>query len=171
MRPIVLVAGLAAIGAAVAAFILLGPRTLSAVGHDDDDGHPHPAVTAFGESGDPRSKSREVQVAMREHTDGRMAFDPDVIEVRRGEQIRFVIRNEGAVSHEMIVATLNENLRHAEEMKRNPDMMHDDPNGTRLQAHANGQILWKFTKAGEFDFSCLIPGHRESGMHGRIVVK
>ena len=28
-----------------------------------------------------------------------------------------------------------------------------------------------FTKAGEFDFSCLIPGHRQSGMHGVVVVK
>ena len=36
---------------------------------------------------------------------------------------------------------------------------------------ATGEILWRFTKAGSFDFSCLIPGHREAGMHGAVVVK
>ena len=34
-----------------------------------------------------------------------------------------------------------------------------------------GDIVWRFTKAGEFDFSCLIPGHREAGMSGKIIVK
>ena len=28
-----------------------------------------------------------------------------------------------------------------------------------------------YGKAGEFDFSCLIPGHREAGMTGKIIVK
>ena len=57
------------------------------------------------------------------------------------------------------------------EMKKNPDMEHDDPNGKRLGPGKTGEILWRFTKAGTFDFSCLIPGHREAGMSGKIIVK
>ena len=56
-------------------------------------------------------------------------------------------------------------------MAKNPDMEHDDPNAKRLAPKKTGEIVWKFTKAGEFDFSCLIPGHREAGMFGKIVVK
>jgi uncharacterized cupredoxin-like copper-binding protein len=100
-----------------------------------------------------------------------MLFVPDRIEVRRGEQIRFLLRNNGDVDHEFVVATLEENLRHAEEMKKNPDMEHDDPNARRLAPKKTGEVLWRFTKAGTFDFSCLIPGHRESGMFGTIIVK
>jgi uncharacterized cupredoxin-like copper-binding protein len=33
-----------------------------------------------------------------------------------------------------------------------------------------GELLWKFTKAGEFEYGCLIPGHYEAGMHGKIIV-
>jgi uncharacterized cupredoxin-like copper-binding protein len=50
-------------------------------------------------------------------------------------------------------------------------MEHDDPNGKSLASNKAAGIVWRFTKAGEFEFACLIPGHREAGMHGTIVVK
>src|SRR5262249_23063661 len=56
-------------------------------------------------------------------------------------------------------------------MKKNPDMEHDDPNAKRLLPHGHGEIVWKFTKRGTFEFACLIPGHYEKGMVGRITVK
>ncbi len=139
--------------------------------HDDGHDHGHGVTFAAGVPGDPTARSRTIEIAMVEHADGRMAFDPSTIEARVGEQVLFKIRNRGTMAHEMIVATLAENLRHAEEMKRNPDMEHADPNGIRLTADHGGEILWRFTKAGEFDFSCLIPGHREAGMSGKVVVR
>ncbi|MBN9445961.1 MAG: copper resistance protein [Methylobacterium sp. SCN 67-24] len=133
-------------------------------------GHGHGDETAYGKPGDPKKKARIVQVSMTER-DGKMLFIPDRIEVRRGEQVRFQLRNKGELDHELVVATLEENLKHAIEMQKNPDMEHDDPNAKRLAPKKNGEILWQFTKAGEFDFSCLIPGHREAGMTGKIIVK
>jgi len=135
-----------------------------------DPGHKHGGETAYGKPGDPRKPARIVHVTMRE-ADGKMLFVPDRIDIRRGEQIRFVLRNNGELDHEIVLATLADNLRHMEEMKKNPDMEHDDPNARRLKPRATGEIVWHFTRAGEFDFSCLIPGHRESGMHGVIIVK
>jgi Uncharacterized copper-binding protein len=61
-----------------------------------------------------------------------MAYTPSRIEVKRGEQIRFVIRNAGKEDHEFLLATTEENLKHAEDMKKHPHMEHDDPNGVRL---------------------------------------
>ncbi|NGX99358.1 MAG: hypothetical protein G4V63_30425, partial [Candidatus Afipia apatlaquensis] len=46
-----------------------------------------------------------------------------------------------------------------------------DPNGKRLAPKKADEIVWKFTKAGQFEYSCLIPGHREAGMVGTIIVK
>jgi uncharacterized cupredoxin-like copper-binding protein len=103
--------------------------------------------------------------------DGKMLFSPNAISVSQGEQIRFKVKNEGVLDHELVVATLDANLKHAVEMAKNPDMEHDDPNARRLAPGGSGEILWKFTDAGTFDFSCLIPGHREAGMSGSIVVK
>lgn len=142
-------------GAAVA-----GP---GAAGHSD-------AEMAYGKPGDPKKPARIIQIAMGER-DGKMEFIPAKIEIRRGEQIKFQLRNNGALDHELVMATLQENLDHAIEMKKNPDMEHDNPNAKRLAPKKTGEIVWLFTKAGQFDFSCLIPGHREAGMTGTIVVK
>lgn len=130
----------------------------------------HGSGRAFGEPGNPKKPARVVQITMRE-TDQKMEFVPSRIEIRKGEQVRFVLRNNGELDHEIVLATLEENRKHAIEMAKNPDMEHDDPNAKRLSPKADGEIVWRFTKAGQFDFSCLIPGHRESGMFGTIIVK
>lgn len=132
-------------------------------GHHDD-------TYSAGEPGDAKKPARIVQVTMGE-TDGKMTFTPDKVEVRKDEQIKFVLRNNGELDHEFILATTADNLKHAEAMRKNPDMEHDDPNGKRLAPKKTDEIVWKFTKAGQFEYSCLIPGHREAGMIGTVTVK
>ena len=131
----------------------------------EDHGH-----FSAGQPGDPKKPARVINIKMFEGS-GKMGYEPARIEVRRGEQIRFVLQNDGEEDHEFILATVPENRKHAEIMKKNPDMEHDDPNGKRVLPHGNGEIVWKFTKRGEFEFACLIPGHYEKGMFGRITVK
>jgi uncharacterized cupredoxin-like copper-binding protein len=133
-------------------------------------GHSHDDERAYGEPGDSKKPARVINVVMQE-ADGKMMFIPDRIEVKKGEQVRFMLRNNGEIDHEIVLATLDENLKHAVEMAENPDMEHDDPNARRLAPKKSGDMVWKFTKVGEFDFSCLMPGHREAGMTGTIVVK
>ena len=36
---------------------------------------------------------------------------------------------------------------------------------------ASGTVVWQFTRAGEFQFGCLVPGHFEAGMVGKVTVK
>lgn len=158
---LILLAGLPAIWAGVAT---------AAPGHKPGEGHNHGEATAYGVPGDPKKPSRTVRVTMRE-ADGAMVFVPRRIEVRRGEQIKFLLRNDGELDHEMVIGTLEENLKHAIEMEKNPDMEHDDPNAKRLAPKKSGEIVWRFTTRGTFDFSCLIPGHRDAGMSGTIIVK
>jgi len=132
-----------------------------------DPGHAH---FSAGVPGDPKKPARVVEVIMRED-DGRMEYVPKRVEVKRNEQIRFVLRNAGELAHEFVLASTADNLKHATLMQKYPDMEHDDPNGKTLQPKAGSEILWRFTKRGEFEFGCLIPGHREAGMTGKVVVK
>jgi uncharacterized cupredoxin-like copper-binding protein len=125
----------------------------------------HPSFAA-GEPGNPKKPARTIKVVMKE-----MMFEPSLIEVRKGEQIRFVLANDGTEDHEFMLATSAENRKHGELMKKYPDMQHDDPNGRRVAPHKQSEILWKFTKVGEFEYACLIPKHYEYGMFGKIVVK
>jgi len=136
-----------------------------------DQGHQHDlSDTPFGKPGNPKAKSKTINLSLVEGN-GTMAFEPNVITLKKGQQVRFRLVNKGALDHEFMLGTLEMNLQHAEEMKKNPDMEHDDPNGKRLTSGQKGEIVWLFNKAGTFDYSCLIPGHREAGMTGKIIVK
>lgn len=127
--------------------------------------HGHATFSA-GEPGDPSKPARTIEILLNE-----MDYAPSRIEVKRGEQIRFVLRNVGKEDHEFLLATTKENLAHAAVMKKHPHMEHDEPNGVRLAPNKTAEIVWKFTKPGTFEFSCLIPDHRDDGMVGHVTVK
>lgn len=144
------------------AAVLLFASLLPAAAHE---GH-----FSAGEPGNPKKPARIVKISMQE--DGKkMFYQPSRIVVRKGEQIRFVLFNDGNETHEFVLATVKDNLKHAAAMKKNPHMAHHDPNAITLTPYVGGELLWKFTKAGTFEYGCLIPGHREAGMHGTVVVK
>lgn len=134
--------------------------------HEDDDDH----ASKAGEPGNPKKPARIVLLAMREG-DGKMFFTPSKFNIRKGEQIRFKIRNAGVLAHELVIGTHDEISKHRKLMQRFPDMEHDDPNSIRLKETQSGEILWKFTRAGKFQFACLIQGHMEAGMKGTFIVK
>jgi len=146
-------------GAAVA----LAIAALPAAAHDADH-------YSAGVPGNAKKPAHTVTVVMTDG-DGTMKFTPDRLDVKKGEQVRFIIENKGALKHEFTLASVKDNDKHAEMMKKFPDMEHDDPNAKSVDPGKTAEIVWRFTKVGTFEFACLIPGHREAGMHGSITVK
>jgi uncharacterized cupredoxin-like copper-binding protein len=99
-----------------------------------------------------------------------MRYTPSEIQVKKGETVRFVVKNVGKVRHELSLGTEKELLEHLEQMKKNPGMEHDEPSKITLDAGKQGEIVWQFTKAGTVNFACLMPGHFEAGMKGQVKV-
>ena len=155
----------ACLAAAAVALLLTSSSAITVTLAHEDHGN-----FSAGEPGDPKKRARVVLITMREEA-GKMMFIPDKVEVKKGEQIRFMLKNSGALEHEFMLATAAENAKHAEQMKKFPDMEHDDANGKRLKPNASAEIAWRFTKTGEFQYGCLIPGHPEAGMLGTVIVK
>jgi uncharacterized cupredoxin-like copper-binding protein len=122
---------------------------------------------AFGKAGDPKKVTRTVTF----HMSDKMRFDPSHITVKRGETVRFIAKNDGKLMHEMVFGTMKELKEHAELMKKFPNMEHDEPYMVHVAPGKTGEIIWQFTKAGEFDFACLIAGHFDAGMVGKVIVK
>ena len=122
--------------------------------------------TAFGREGDPKKASRTISVDMSD----RMRFSPAELMVKRGETIRFRVKNSGKVMHEMVLGTMDELKKHAELMKKHPGMEHDEPYMAHVAPGKTETMVWQFTKAGEFYYGCLVPGHFEAGMIGKVKV-
>ena len=120
----------------------------------------------WGIAGDARAARRSIEVGMGDD----MRFTPARIEVRQGETVRFVIRNRGQAMHEFVLGTKQELDAHAALMMKFPGMEHDEPYMAHVAPGRTGEIVWTFNRAGEFDFACLIAGHYQSGMVGKVVV-
>ncbi len=147
----------------VAAFTLLAAASAAwasgshAGGHDD---------SSIGRAGVATKVTRTITVEMSDN----MRYTPGNIAVKKGETIRFVIKNAGKVRHELGLGTEKALLEHLEEMKMFPGMEHDEPNMVTLDPGKQGEIVWQFTRAGTVHFACLVPGHYEAGMKGQVQV-
>ena len=127
---------------------------------------PQDHASALGRPGNAKKVSRTVTIAMGDN----MRFSPASVSAKKGETIRFMLKNEGKLKHEMVLGTIAELKEHAALMVKFPQMEHADPNQASVEPGKTGELIWQFTKAGTFDFACLQAGHYEAGMKGQVVV-
>jgi uncharacterized cupredoxin-like copper-binding protein len=134
-------------------------------GSNASDGHAHAAVN--GRPGDAAEVSRVIDMTM----DDTMRFTPDRITVKAGETVRFFLKNTGKVPHEFVIGSMDELREHAEMMRRMPEMKHEEANSITLAPRQIGGVVWQFRRPGTVDFACLVPGHFEAGMVGKVRVE
>ena len=120
----------------------------------------------WGIAGDAKAARRTVEFTMTDN----MRFLPDRLEVRQGETVRIVVKNAGKLLHEFVLGTKAELDKHAALMLKFPNMEHDEPYMTHVAPGKTGEIVWTFNRAGDFDFACLIAGHYQAGMVGKVKV-
>lgn len=136
-----------------------------------DAGHHAPKAVVkeqkpWGIAGDAKAARRNIDIRMTDN----MRFTPDRIEVREGETVRLRVVNAGQVLHELVIGTREELQEHAALMRKFPNMEHDEPYMAHVDSGKSAALVWNFNRTGEFEFACLIPGHFEAGMVGKITV-
>jgi len=155
--------------AAIATMLALSTLT-QARASEGHDGHKSAAVKKeqmpWGIPGDAKAAKRTIAITMSDN----MRFTPDRLQVKRGETVKLVVTNGGQVLHELVIGTKKAFDEHAAMMAKHAGMEHDDPDKIQVAPGKTGELVWKFNRAGEFDFACLVPGHYEAGMVGKIKV-
>ena len=149
--------------------LLLVSSVQQALAHSE----PHPSAVpvlkeqmVWGIAGDTAQVTRTLEVRMGDA----MRFTPDQLQVKRGETVRLILQNDGQVMHEFVLGTEKALDEHAALMLRFPGMQHDEPYMAHLAPGQRGEIVWTFNNADEFDFACLIAGHYQAGMRGKVRV-
>ena len=120
----------------------------------------------WGIAGDAKVVKRTIVVTMSDA----MRYTPDVISVKQGDTVKIVVKNDGKQLHEFVVGTKKELDEHAALMVKFPNMEHDEPYMAHVNAGKTENIIWTFNRAGDFEFACLIAGHYQAGMVGKIIV-
>lgn len=158
---------LTAVALALAASGMAYAHSENAGAHKSGSGTISAEEHAFGREGDPKKATRTVKVDMSD----RMRFSPSTLTVKRGDTVRFEVKNSGKIMHEMVIGTMKELKAHAEIMRKHPGMEHDEPYMVHVAPGKTQTMAWQFTQAGEFYYGCLIPGHFEAGMVGKVIVR
>ena len=163
-RTILTSAALGTLGS-TAFFAIAGP------GHDKPHGDKKSAMVKkeqkdWGIGGDAKNVKRTIEVGMTDQ----MRFTPDKLDIKQNETIKFIAVNKGAIGHEFVLGTKAALDEHAALMVKFPNMEHDAPYMAHVGPGKKEEIIWQFNKAGDFDFACLIAGHYQTGMVGKIKV-
>ena len=145
------------------------------------------SMNMIGEEGDPNKIDRVVSIKMYDNY-----YEPNLVKIKKGETIKFIIENLGEMVHEYNIGTKEMHIKHQPEMQKLIDheillvdkidkikmkkmskmdhsLGHSHANSIMLEPKSSGELIWKFSKDINLEMACNIPGHYESGMVGNLV--
>jgi uncharacterized cupredoxin-like copper-binding protein len=95
------------------------------------------------------------------------AFDTTELRVREGTTVRFVLRNDDPIRHELIVGPPEVHRRH----EAGTEAAHAPrPGEATVEALATAETTYRFDEPGAVEFACHLPGHVAYGMVGTVDV-
>ncbi len=141
----------------------------------------------IGEKGDIKDVTKVVTVKMFDNY-----YEPNEIVVKKGETVKFIVKNMGELVHELNIATKEMHIKHQPEMakmveheilladkidknkmkeisKMDHSMAHKHANSVLLEPNDTGEIIWKFSTSTKLEIACNVPGHYEAGMIAKII--
>jgi len=147
------------------------------------------SMNMIGEKGNPNNVDRTIIVKMYDNY-----YEPNIIKVKKGETIKFVVQNLGEMVHEYNIATKEMHIKHQPEMqrlvengillvdkidmkkmkemsKKDHSLSHSHSNSVMVEPKKTGEIIWKFSKNLSLEMACNVPGHYETGMVGKIIIE
>jgi uncharacterized cupredoxin-like copper-binding protein len=96
------------------------------------------------------------------------AFSSDALDVARGQEVRFVVRNTDPIDHELIVGPMPVQLRHETGREAHHPPV---PGEVSVPLYKTASTTYTFDEPGTIWFGCHLPGHWNYGMQGRITVR
>ena len=147
------------------------------------------SMSMIGEKGDPSKVDRTINIKMYDNY-----YEPNSIKVKKGETIKFIVKNLGEMVHEYNIATKEMHLKHQPEMlrlvengilkidkidmvkmkemsKKDHSLSHSHSNSVMIEPKKTGEIIWKFSQNLSLEMACNVPGHYETGMVGKIIIE
>ena len=144
------------------------------------------SMNAIGTKGKASDVNKVILVNMYDNY-----YEPSKIEIKKGETVKFVVKNKGELVHEFNIATKTMHLKHQPEMmmlveneiilsdkidkkkmmemaKKNPSMLHSHSNSVLLSPGESADLICKFTNSVKIEAACNVPGHYEAGMVAEI---
>ena len=136
----------------------------------------------LGEKGKLSDVTRIVEIKMYDNY-----YEPNKLNIKKGETVKFIVHNYGEFVHEFNIATKKMHIEHQSEMakmvenqillpdkidkkkmkelaKTDHSMAHSHANSVLLEPNESAVLIWKFSTDKKLEGACNIPSHYQSGM-------
>ena len=146
------------------------------------------SMKMIGEKGKVSEVSKTITIYMYDNY-----YKPNEINIKKGETIKFIVKNYGELVHEFNIATKEMHIKHQPEMmkmveheilladridkekmkqmaKKDHSMAHSHSNSVLLEPNEIGEIIWKFSTNTNLEAACNVPGHYDVGMVADIKI-
>jgi len=146
------------------------------------------SMKMVGEKGKLSEVNRVIEIKMYDNY-----YEPNEINIKKGETIRFIVHNYGELVHEFNIATKEMHINHQPEMmkmvenqilladkidkkkmnemaKKDHSMAHSHSNSVLLEPNQIAELIWKFSSDKNLEAACNVPGHYEVGMVANIKI-
>ena len=144
------------------------------------------SMKMIGEKGNLSEVTKVIEIKMYDNF-----YEPDVINVKKDETVKFVVKNLGELVHEFNIATKEMHIKHQPEMlkmvgmeillgdridmkkmkeaaKTDHAMAHSHSNSVLLEPKDSAELIWKFTTNAKLEAACNVPGHYQTGMIAKL---
>ena len=101
-------------------------------------------------------------------------FDPEEVTVQAGQEVTFVITNDGEMVHEFVLGPEMVQMAHEEAMAEGEEMdmdMEGQLAAVELEPGETAEVTVTFAEPGEMPYGCHEPGHFDAGMFGTVIVE
>ncbi len=144
------------------------------------------SMKMIGEKGNLSEVTKVIEIKMYDNF-----YEPDIINVKKDETVKFVVKNLGELVHEFNIATKEMHIKHQPEMlkmvgmeillgdridmkkmkeaaKTDHAMAHSHSNSVLLEPKDSAELIWKFTTNAKLEAACNVPGHYQTGMIAKL---
>ena len=144
------------------------------------------SMKMIGEKGNLSEVTKVIEIKMYDNF-----YEPDIINVKKDETVKFVVKNLGELVHEFNIATKEMHIKHQPEMlkmvgmeillgdridmkkmkeaaKSDHAMAHSHSNSVLLEPKDSAELIWKFTTDAKLEAACNVPGHYQTGMIAKL---
>ena len=108
---------------------------------------------------------RTIDVTMRD-----IHYDPKAVEVKAGETVKFVFRNEGSIVHDAFIGDEAAQEEHEKEMRKGEEDHGDDDHAVTVEPGSTGSLTYTFEKPATLVIGCHQAGHYSAGMRVNVTI-
>ena len=97
-----------------------------------------------------------------------LSYSPQEVVVEKNTPIIFELKNSDQIEHDIEIKDVSFNMvsesKHQHGVEENVLHLHAEP-------QTSSEITFSMNEVGTYEFYCTIPGHKEGGMIGQLIIK